>query len=166
VSTLKEDELRKKNQATVEKFFHREHPTVDETINLFTEDGVWQTGWDDPIPQQTQWVGQAQLKVHFTGSRRFIKKWTWFNLRVTPTLDPNKFFVEAEARATFAQPGDVDFTPKIPNRYIFIFNMQDGKIKSANEYFDRLYAMKAMGMDVPEFRNPKMGMPINTPPKQ
>jgi len=154
--TPEENELRKKNQATIEKFFRREDYKIDEFMMLFTEDTVWELPWTDPL---LQWVGQAQVREHFINSRKNVQEWKFINPRVAPALDPNKFFVEVEATATFVQPGAPPLIPKMPNRYIFIFTMQDGKIKHAGEYFDRFFAMKALGMEVPEFRGPKMGNP-------
>jgi len=155
--------LRKKNQATIEKYFGSQQLTVDEKLDLFTDDAVSLWGWEDYTPQQLKGEGKAKLRERLDTGPKFIKKWKWFDLKVTPTLDPDKFFVEVKATALFAQPGDVDYTPKLPNRYIFKMEMQDGKIKRSYEYFDRLYAMKALGVDIP-FRTPERGGKWRTDP--
>jgi ketosteroid isomerase-like protein len=149
-----EDELRKKNLAGIDEFFQNKEQSVDEFLALFTEDAVWELPWTEPVQR---WAGKASLRERLETTSKHVQEWKWMNSRISPTLDPNRFFVEIEAIGAFIQPGGSILRPNSPNRYIFTIVLEDGRIKYLGEHFDRLFAMKALGMPASEYRSPRTG---------
>ena len=146
MSDLNVEELRRKNQATVEKFFHS---NFAEQMELFTDDGSFEMGFTEPLMKS---AGKAALRERARNAESRYRDWRYLKLNINATLDPNKFFVEVEGTTSgLVRPGLPDLKPTLPNRYIFIFIMEDGRIKRLIEHFDRLFAMQALGMEVPQF---------------
>ena len=97
-------------------------------------------------------AGKAALRERARNTDKRYRDWRYLKLNINATLDPNKFFVEVEGTTSgLVRPGLPDLKPTLPNRYIFIFIMEDGRIKRLIEHFDRLFAMQALGMEVPQF---------------
>jgi len=150
MSESKEDALRKKNMATLDKFFnfHVAGTTREERIKLFADEAVMQTGFAEP-PEQT--VGIEAIRKRFHMLAKYFKDYKYYNVKINSTQDPNKFFVEEGGFGIILKPGAPPLTPKAPNPHINLMIMEDGKIKLWREYFDQLYAMKLLGVEVPEF---------------
>jgi len=153
------DELRRKNQATIEKYFTL--PFV-KGVDLFTDDGSYDTnayavqaatavGQDEKNNVKESVVkGKAQLLEDAIFDTRSFPDWKYSRLKIDSTRDPNKFFVEAEGSGTFFRNGDPAATPAIySNTYIDVLTMQDGKIKSFVEHVDQqLNLLKVLGIDI------------------
>jgi hypothetical protein len=133
-----DDELRKKNQATVEKYFIS---SFVECVDLFVDDAT---------------QSKKDLMTEAIFNSKSFPDWKYSSFKVYSTRDPNKFFVEAAGSGTFYKNGDTKATPvKYSNTYIDVFIMQDGKIKSFEEHLDPLVLLKAMGYSPPEDATPQ-----------
>jgi len=141
-----DDELRKKNQATVEKYFTS---SLIETVDLYADDATYSR--------------EDLMKEAIFNSKSF-PDWKYTSFKVYSTQDPNKFFVEAAGSGTFYKNGDQKATPvKYSNTYIDVFIMQNGKIKSFEEHMDSLVLLKAMGYTPPEDATPQFLRSRNNP---
>ncbi len=140
-----EDVLRKKNRAMIEKLFTS---PFSDWASLFTDDPIFRLGFTNPIQQL---FGIESLRKAFADFSKEFPDFRYTKFNIHSFADPNEFFVEDEGYGTVVRPGFPPITPKAPVNHVNIFVMQDGKIKMWTEYFDRYFAMKALGMDLPEF---------------
>jgi hypothetical protein len=133
-----DDELRMKNQATVEKYFA---VSFIQGVDLFTDDG-----------SNGGQVGKAALMQDAEFNTRSFPDWKYTKLKVYSTQDPNLFFVVASGSGTVYKNGDPKATPgHYSNEYINVLIMQDGKIKSFQEnMLHEMNLLKAFGISVPE----------------
>jgi ketosteroid isomerase-like protein len=133
-----DDELRKKNQATVEKYFTS---SLIGTVDLYADDATY---------------SKEDLMKEAVFNSKSFPDWKYSSFKVYSTQDPNKFFAEAAGSGTFYKNGDSKATPvKYSNTYVDVFIMQDGKIKSFEEHMDSLVLLKAMGYSPPEDSTPE-----------
>jgi hypothetical protein len=154
-----DNELRRKNQATIEKYFTLSFVAG---VDLFTEDGWYDTNayavqaatavGEDEKNNVKQGVmkGKAALLADAIFDTRSFPDWKYSTLKIYSTQDPNLFFVEAAGSGTFFRNGNPAATPrKYSNTYIDVLTMHEGKIKSFVEHVDQqLNLLKALGLHV------------------
>lgn len=151
MNDLKDDRLREKNVETLKKFFFFTEEERVDRADLFTDDAVCIAGFTEPPVTNT--VGKEAIRKRFKRSTKTFKNYTYTNVIINSTQDPDKFFVEEGGYGIVVNPNTKEeITPKGPNPHINIFLMEDGKIKMWREYFDQMYAMKLLGVETPEFR--------------
>lgn len=144
------DELRIKNRATVERFF-KTHG--EERANLFTEDGSKEIPYPASFGQTWRWDGKAAVLKNFTSNIDLFVDWTWKDLKLDETLDPNKLWVEATGTGRQAV-NDLSKPRAYTNHYIFCFEMRDGLIFKMREFHNPLALLDSLGVELPRVPSP------------
>jgi len=145
------DNLRRLNQATVEKFLHQEW---EKQWELFAEDGS--VGLETPEnckPEEFRVQGIKNLKPHFEGMSKVFPEWKFTNLKIYQTQDPNQFWVECDGGGRVIFPA----YPKATHHschFILSFLMEKGKIKQWREFMNPCKEMLDVGIEVPIIKRP------------
>ncbi|MFT4210969.1 MAG: PhzA/PhzB family protein [Microbacterium sp.] len=140
-----DEELRRRNRATIEKYFAMGGNRTGRHL-LFAEDGaggLYTTDTGEPI----QSVGHEALAAADEWNNTYFSDWSWSNVEIFETQDPNRFWVECDGG------GVVHFTAypagRYENHYIHSFQMNDGLIQTYWEYMNPCSEMRALGIEVP-----------------
>ncbi|RBQ20893.1 phenazine biosynthesis protein [Spongiactinospora rosea] len=144
-----EDELRKLNRATVEKYMNSLGQDRLTRHLLFTEDGVgglWTNDTGEPIAIR----GRDRLGEHAVWSLRCFPDWVWTNVQIFETQDPNFFWVECDGEGAIIFPGYPDGHYK--NHFLHSFHLENGKIKLQREFMNPFEQLRALGIPVPEIK--------------
>jgi phenazine biosynthesis protein len=120
-----EDE-RSANRAAVDRFF--ELPIGDERLELYADDAV-----KELVTMGLRWAGEDALKANTGQNADWFPEWTWSNVQVWGTEDPETFWVECDGagRKVFAAGSD---PLPIGNHYVFHIRARDGRIALLREF--------------------------------
>lgn len=143
-------ELRAKNKETVERFF-KTHGAA--RAELFTEDGAKEIPFPATYGKPWRWEGKAEVLKNFTSNISLFTNWTWSDMVVDETGDPNKFWVEAIGTGE-QSVSDLGKPATYQNHYIFCFKMRDGLIAEMREFHNPLALLHSMGAAMPEIPTP------------
>ncbi|MCT2589752.1 phenazine biosynthesis protein [Streptomyces sp. N2-109] len=147
-------ELRRRHRAVVEDYMGRKGETRLTRYLLFTEDGSagLYTG-DTPEPIVSR--GHEKLEAHGRWSLQIFPNWVWYNIEVSETQDPNRFWVECDGKGEIHYP---DYPAgEYRNHFIHHFLMKDGKIVTQREFHNPYNQMRALGIDIPVIK--RAGIP-------
>ena len=117
---------RRANRATVERFFQL--PIGDERLELYADDGV-----KELVTMGLRWTGKAALKANTDQNVEWFPEWTWSNVEVWETEDPENFWVECDGSGRKVFAAGADPLP-IGNHYIFNIRAGAGKITLLREF--------------------------------
>lgn len=147
---MTENELREKNQKTIQAFLDGTLAEGCDISELFCEDGFEEVPFN-PSGEPDFIRGRSALKKLFDENAILFSDYEYYDTTLFPTLDPNIFWVETHGRGTQLFEG----TPKpYENRYFFFFKMKDGLIYEWKEIFDSLKLVRYMGIDLPQLPRP------------
>lgn len=144
-------DLRARNRETVERYVRL---TGEERLNrwrLFTPDGsggLRTTDSGEPIAA----VGREALAEADAWNYRYFEDWTYSEIEVFETQDPNRFWVECVGTGWITFPAYE--RARYTNRYLHYFLMEDGLIKQYWEYMNPCAEMHALGIEVPSVQRP------------
>jgi len=144
----KDNELRAKNLATVQKYMAMNGPRLDRH-KLFTEDctsGLAFSETGGPLFVS----GIEEVAKMDEWNTRCFPDWKWENVRIFQTQDPNYFWVECDGsgQALFA-----DYPPvKHATHFIHSFEMEDGKIKVYREFMNPVKELLDFGFKIPQLK--------------
>jgi ketosteroid isomerase-like protein len=147
---------RQKNLTSINTFFKTMSPDVDA---LFADDAVKEITFatfasKDESP--LRWVGKEEIKKNFKANDERFSGWTWENVKIYSTQNPNVFWVEADGTGKLKLEGVTrTYTQK---NYFVCFDMKDGKIKRYREIMNPLELIKSIGGKIelpPGFVMPK-----------
>ncbi|WP_181035136.1 nuclear transport factor 2 family protein [Arthrobacter sp. B0490] len=142
MTLVDEVQPRDANERTVLGYFrHMKRKQWDEFGELWNDDAVQQAffrpdGLDNFIPER--FVGREPILAHYRkaiANRREHEFWIDVLHR---TEDPDIFVVECRGRSVVGENDRV-----YENRYVFIFELRDGRIAYLKEYADPLPVMRA-----------------------
>ncbi|CRK58745.1 Phenazine biosynthesis protein PhzB [Alloactinosynnema sp. L-07] len=142
-------ELRRRNRSVVEDYMGRRGENRLTRYLLFTEDGTsgLYTG-DTPEPIVS--CGHETLRAHGEWSLRMFPDWHWFNIEVSETQDPNRFWVECDGEGQILYP---DYPPgHYRNHFLHSFLLADGKIVQQREFMNPYNQLRALSIDIPVIR--------------
>lgn len=144
-----EDEIRRRNRAVVEDYMSRRGAGRLTRYQLFTEDGtggLYTADTKEPVIT----TGHAGLKAHGEWSLKMFPDWTWFNVEIFQTQDPNRFWVECDGAGQILFP---DYPPGVyENHFIHAFKFRDGRIAEQREFMNPFQQLRALGIEVPVVR--------------
>jgi hypothetical protein len=139
-------ELRRRHRAVVEDYMSRQGEGRLTRYQLFHEDGsggLYTGDTVEPIVSH----GREKLKAHGEWSLKCFPDWVWFNIEVSETQDPNRFWVECDGEGQILFPG---YPPGIyRNHFIHSFLLRDGKIVQNREFMNPYNQLRALGIEVP-----------------
>ena len=138
--------LRRKHRAVVEDYLSRQGESRLTRYLLFTEDGSagLYTG-DTTAPIVS--TGHEKLKAHGEWSLRMFPDWVWFNVEISETQDPNRFWAECDGEGKILYPS---YPPgHYRNHFIHSFELRDGRIAVQREFMNPFNQLRALGIDVP-----------------
>ena len=148
--TLDNDaELRRLNRATVETYMNTKGQDRLKRHTLFTEDGVgglWTTDTGEPIAIR----GRDRLADHAVWSLKCFPDWEWYNIEISETQDPNRFWVECDGRGEIRFPGYP--VGQYTNHFLHSFLLDNGKIVQQREFMNPFEQLRALSIPVPEIK--------------
>jgi cyclohexanone monooxygenase len=153
------DNSRKHNFRSVHRYMHTRGQDRLTRHYLFVADGIsglWTTDTGKPIEIH----GHESMASHAVWSLKCFPDWQWYNIRIHPCFDPNKFWVECEGRGAIHFPGYPDGL--YHNHFLFSFEMKDGLILRAREFMNPTAQFRALGIDVPVIRREGIPQKHNT----
>ena len=144
-------ELRRLNQATVEKFLGQEW---QDQWKLFTEDGI--AGLETPEtcrPEDFRITGMENLRPYFEACAQVFPEWKFTNAEIYQTQNPNQFWVECDGAGRMIFPAYPQAT-RHSCHFILSFRMEKGKIKQWREFMNPCKEMMDVGIEVPRIKRP------------
>jgi len=139
-------ELRSLNRAVVEDYLSRTGESRLNRYLLFTEDGSAGLYTADTLAPVIS-VGHEKLKAHGEWSLRMFPDWVWYNIEISETQDPNRFWAECDGRGKILYPA---YPPGYyENHFIHSFLLDDGKIVQQREFMNPFNQLRALGIDIP-----------------
>tara|TARA_B100001094_G_scaffold333467_1_gene412995 strand:+ start:1339 stop:1797 length:459 start_codon:yes stop_codon:yes gene_type:complete len=138
------------NKKTVELYLEQIHADKRlERHNLFIEEGesgLWTTDSGEPIVIK----GKDELKKHAKWSLECFPDWTWYDIKIFTTHDPNHIWVECKGKGKICLP---DYPiGHYHNHFIHSFEMQNGLIKRNREFMNPILQMKSLGLTTPKIK--------------
>jgi uncharacterized protein len=132
--------IRGKNEQTIRRYFELlSQKRMDEWLKLWAEDGVQDMPYSPKgFPKRVE--GKAAVAKHYSALPTSVGRMEFPDLKIYPTTDPNKFFVEFR--------GEIEvLATKKPynNTYAGLFKFRDGKVTLFREYFDPIVFTEAWG---------------------
>jgi phenazine biosynthesis protein len=144
-----DEKVRTANRATVEAYLRTGREDRLARYLLFTEDGsaaLFYTDIGRPIVVR----GREKLKAHGELSLKVLPDWSWSDVAIYETQDPNRFWVECEGEGTILFP---DYPQgHYRNHFIHSFVLDDGGIVQAREYTNPIEHMRALSIDTPHIK--------------
>jgi len=148
-SLFENEDLRKRNRATVEDYMSRRGEGRLTRYRLFSENGsagLWTNDTLQPIVSS----GHEVLKRHGAWSLQCFPDWEWSNIQVFETQDPNYWIVECDGAGKIVFPG---YEPGYyENHFFHTFLLDNGKIKEQREFMNPYRQMKALGIPIVPIR--------------
>ncbi|MFD7657532.1 PhzA/PhzB family protein [Actinosynnema sp. NPDC059797] len=144
--TATEEDLRARNGAAVERYLRTGLAERLERHLLYTDDGsaaLWFTDVGRPIVVQ----GREDLRRHGELSVRVLPDWSWSDVSVIETLDPNVIWVECRGAGAIRFPGYPE--GRYENHFLLCFDLVDGLIARSREISNPVEQMRALGIEVP-----------------
>jgi phenazine biosynthesis protein len=145
----KDAELRRLNRATVETYMNTKGQDRLKRHTLFTEDGVgglWTTDTGEPIAIR----GRDRLADHAVWSLKCFPDWEWYNIEISETQDPNRFWVECDGTGEIRFPGYP--VGHYTNHFLHSFLLDNGKIVQQREFMNPFEQLRALSIPVPEIK--------------
>lgn len=138
--------LRRQNRAVVEDYLSRTGETRLNRYLLFTEDGsagLYTADTRAPVVSR----GHAKLKAHGEWSLQMFPDWVWYNIEISETQDPNRFWAECDGRGKILYPA---YPPGYyENHFIHSFLLDNGKIVEQREFMNPFNQLRALGIEIP-----------------
>jgi ketosteroid isomerase-like protein len=138
-----------RNRRTVEEYMALKGPDlIEERLALFAEDGMRETCFTRScLPERT--VGKRALHERML---RLRKKWADFsysNVRIYGTPDPETLIVECDGRGLIKNPM---FTSphEYENHFFFLFVVKDARISLMKEFMNPMKLEQAFWNPVPD----------------
>ncbi|WP_300766955.1 PhzA/PhzB family protein [uncultured Bifidobacterium sp.] len=142
-----DDDRAADNRTTVERYLSSGHgEALRRRHELFTEDGIsglWTSDSGHPVAVQ----GRERIAEYDVWSSRHFPDWTWRNVRVWTTDDPDWLWAEADGGGTVILPGHDPV--RYDNHFLYSFEMREGLIFREREFMNPVVEMRALGMTVP-----------------
>jgi phenazine biosynthesis protein len=140
-------ELRRSNRTIVETYLSARGEQRLTRHLLFAEDGaggLWTTESGHPIVIH----GRDRLRDHGIWSLTCFPDWTWYDIQIFETQDPNVFWAECEGEGKILFPGYPEGFYR--NHFLHSFHFENGKIKQQREFMNPCNQFRALGIAVPE----------------
>jgi hypothetical protein len=138
--------LRRRNRAVVEDYLSRTGDNRLTRYQLFTENGsagLYTADTTEPVVS----TGHDKLKAHGEWSLRMFPDWVWYNIEISETQDPNRFWAECDGRGKILYPA---YPPGYyENHFIHSFLLDDGKICQQREFMNPFNQLRALGIEIP-----------------
>ena len=122
------DAQRRRNRATVERFFQT---SGMERAALFAEDGRKELPWTS-MGHPIDMVGKREIAYNFLRNRELFTGWTWSDVEIYDTQYPDRFWAECDGAGVIRVEGHHPVNAS--NHYIMSFVVQDGLIKEFREF--------------------------------
>jgi ketosteroid isomerase-like protein len=124
-----------------------ERKDKDGMISLLTEDSVMECvlGLDGNNAPRTFWDSIAGARNHYTGAFDAVESIEFTEVLINQALDPKLVFVEALGSMTMTNGRPYD------NRYVFRFELRDGKIARLREYCNPVTAAISFERAMPDW---------------
>jgi len=139
-------DLRRRNRAVVEDYLSRYGENRLTRYLLFTEDGsagLYTADTPEPVVSR----GHEKLKAHGEWSLKMFPDWLWYNIEISETQDPNRFWAECDGRGKILYPA---YPPGYyENHFIHSFLLDNGKIVEQREFMNPFNQLRALGIDIP-----------------
>ena|SRR5256714_10483542 len=139
-------DLRRRNRAVVEDYLSRYGENRLTRYLLFTEDGsagLYTADTPEPVVSR----GHEKLKAHGEWSLKMFPDWVWYNIEISETQDPNRFWAECDGRGKILYPA---YPPGYyENHFIHSFLLDNGKIVEQREFMNPFNQLRALGIDIP-----------------
>lgn len=146
--TLYPDEdiaLREKNYETVCRFMQGLSPYL---FMLYADDVVTGVAYDFSLTKNAMRNSNMAFQLMLDASNaESYPDWTWSNIEVYQSSDPNVFVVECDGSGTLYEDGEPVRTHT--DHYLHRFTLSDGKITEYIEYNNPIQELLEMGVDVP-----------------
>lgn len=146
--TLYPDEnlaLREKNYETVCRFMQGLSPYL---FMLYADDVVTGVSYDFSLTKDAMRNSNLAFQLMLDASNaESYPDWTWSNIEVYQSSDPNVFVVECDGSGTLYEDGEPVRTHT--DHYLHRFTLTDGKIAEYIEYNNPIQELLEMGVDVP-----------------
>ncbi|MGW0882925.1 PhzA/PhzB family protein [Streptomyces sp. NPDC002671] len=140
---------REANRRIVEQYMNTRGQDRLRRHELFTEDGqggLWTTETGEPIVIS----GRDRLGEHAVWSLKCFPDWTWVDIEIFDTQDPNQFWVECNGRGKILFPGYSEGFYE--NHFIHYFRFENGKIRLQREFMNPCQQFRALGIEVPQVK--------------
>lgn len=146
-----QEDLRRKNYATVEKYVSTKGQDRANRWMLYTEDCNTGLGYTPDCGQICNNGIENQKRMEAMNAVDF-PDWSFWNNAIFQTEDPNYFIVEGEGGGVRKTPGRDDYYHG--DHYFHTFRMVDGKIQQYREYMNPLKEQRDMGrkLNLPEIQ--------------
>ncbi len=149
-------ELRKKNRATVEQYMRTNGKDRLRRHELFTQDGSL-ASCNTETGEPLEFKGQAKLAALGAWVEKCFPDWQFHNVRIFATDNPNRFWVESDARGKTRVPGYPE--GYCENHYIHSFELDNGKISQSREFMNPFDQLRGLGIPVPKIK--REGIPAS-----
>ena len=140
-------ERREHNRAMVDKYLHSGHgDALLHRHELFCEDGIsglWTSDSGEPVFAQ----GRENIAKYDVWSSEHFPDWTWSNITIWTTDDPDRVWAECDGEGNINLPGHDPVFYR--NHLIYSFEMRDGLIYREREFMNPIVEMRALGMQTP-----------------
>lgn len=145
-----QDAIRQRNRKIVDQYMHTRGEARLKRHLLFAQDGIgglWTTDTGQPIMIR----GRDLLAKHAVWSLQCFPDWTWTDIQIFDTQDPNWFWVECRGEGAIVFPGYPQGLYR--NHFLHSFRFdEDGLIKEQREFMNPCEQFRALGIEVPLVR--------------
>jgi ketosteroid isomerase-like protein len=122
-----------------------EQKDLEGLLAILTEDAVLEMPFDVSGTNSPRdlWRGIDGAAAHYGQAFTDVASITFTDVAISPTIDPNVIFAEAL--------GDMAMVNGRPynNRYVFRFDLRDGKIRRIREYGNPVTSAISFGLPLP-----------------
>ncbi|MDF3320020.1 PhzA/PhzB family protein [Rhodococcus sp. C3V] len=141
-----QEATRSRNRSVVDRYMNTRGTDRLKRHELFTQDGeggLWTTETGEPIMIK----GRDRLADHAVWSLERFPDWSWFNVEIFDTQDPDRFWVECDGAGIIRFAGYPE--GRYENHFIHFFRFVDGKISQQREFMNPCQQFRALGIAVP-----------------
>jgi ketosteroid isomerase-like protein len=106
---------------------------------LIADDLVWELVYAPSMGHPPRLSGRSEVMHHVTWFLGAVENFRFYDLRVSPLVDPEAAVAEVRAEGLIQSTGRV-----YGQEYVVFLRARDGKIAHLREYFDPVRAASAM----------------------
>ncbi|MCD7846191.1 MAG: phenazine biosynthesis protein [Oscillospiraceae bacterium] len=146
-------ELREKNYETACRYMQGLSPYL---YLLYADDVVTGVAYDFSLTKDSVRTSDIEFQKMLDASNaELYPNWTWTNMEVYQSDDPNIFLVECDGSGTYTVDGEAVRTHT--DHYLHKFTLEDGKIVEYIEFNNPIQELLEMGIDAPNSTGGDMG---------
>lgn len=121
-----------------------ERANVPDIVALFDNDAVIRFPFAGSLGAPEVYEGTTAYGNQISRVYTTIKDFKFFNVRITPSLDQNTFWIESEAKGIFVSDKEGGKEEVYEQKYVMKLQIENGKIVDYTEYWNPVPILQHM----------------------